>query len=138
MLTAAASARGRSRCVFLRAATALSAVSPQKTVNDGRGAADTGLNADGPCRAIAAARSAFHTGVALDNLSVFAVHSQDIVRADIQAHPAARTFLPVQLKRCHIFKIKKIAHFFSLEKFVLNLEQGVETPCSNRFKGPLT
>jgi hypothetical protein len=53
------------------------------------------INFEGAGRAVVYARAAFHASVKIDNNGLFAVHFQDILRADIGAKAAADAFFRI-------------------------------------------
>jgi hypothetical protein len=73
------------------------ALSSQQGVDDSSRTADTGLYRNGTNRAIAAARSAFHAGIAILDCCMFAIHFKHFMGTDFQAHPAAGAFIFVEL-----------------------------------------
>jgi hypothetical protein len=74
-------------------------------IDDRRGAADAGLYGNSSQRAITAACSAFHTGIAILNDGVRAVHFKNRMRTNFQAHCTAGAFIFVKLQSGNIFQI---------------------------------
>jgi hypothetical protein len=73
------------------------ALSSHERVYDGRSTADTGLYGNGVKRAVAAACSAFHAGIAILNDGMRAIHFKNFMRANFHTHSAARTLFFVEL-----------------------------------------
>ena len=73
------------------------AFSSQQRVNDSSGTTHTNVHRDGTKRAIAAARPAFHAGIAILNDRMRAVHFENVMGTDVQTHPAARALILVEL-----------------------------------------
>jgi len=48
-------------------------------------------------RTVSAACTALHTGIPVLDMHPFAVHLQDLMRADLQAHPASGAFVSIDL-----------------------------------------
>jgi len=75
---------------------AFSSLSSQKRVDDGGGTADTAIYGNCAKRAITAACSAFHAGVAVLDYDMRTIHFKYFMGTDIETHSAARAFLFIQ------------------------------------------
>ncbi len=93
--------------------TATGGVAPaQQGIYDSGGTADTALHGNRLCRAIAAARPAFHTGISLLNpYTPRTVHTDDSMGTDLDAHTAADTFFLIEIQSYYILQINHVFHF---------------------------
>jgi hypothetical protein len=90
------------------------AFSPQQGIDDGRSAADAGLDGNGIKRAVAAAGTAFHAGISILDPDMGSIHLEHVVRADFEAHPAAGAFFFSELQGHDIAEVNEFSHFLLL------------------------
>lgn len=62
------------------------------------------------CRAVSFARTAFDTGVAIDDCDLAVVARKDSARADIETRTAANTEFRPQLQRHHVLEVYELSH----------------------------
>jgi len=95
-------------------AAAGGALPVQHPVDHRGGASDAGLNGNGADRAIAAARPAFHAGIAIQDADTSFSDLQHPMGADLQARAAAGALIRIDHQRDHIPQIDQILHFIPL------------------------
>ena len=82
-------------------------------MNDRCRAADAGLNFDSVYRAIFFARAAFHAPFAMRDVRFALFKREHLMRADLDAAPAADAAFSVETERLTILQITHLFHNFS-------------------------
>jgi hypothetical protein len=90
--------------------TARGTVAAEKTVDNSRSTADTGVNADRTRGTVLCAGPAFHARVPIVNPGVAVMETKDVMGADQSAHAATGTFFRVELQSDHIFQVNESSH----------------------------
>src|SRR3990172_5198550 len=95
----------------------------QHTVDDRRGAADTGVHRDGPEFAVHGAGPAFHAEVPIRDSRPLVAHHENSLRTDLNAPAAACAFVRCVLQSRYIRKIfHTTPHSFSLNTIIRTSE----------------
>jgi hypothetical protein len=100
----------RRRVLRIDSTAASGNIPPQHAIDDCGGAAHTCLYGYRSHGTVAAACPALHAGIPVPDLHVLAVHPQDLMGADIEAHPTADALGFIEPKGYDVFKIHEFLH----------------------------